>query len=64
MIGLLLILVSGIGYKLIFRTKLRDPMTVDLQTGRRPLTGEEIDSLNAYRESPAWRRFVTFIQLW
>ncbi|KAJ5712000.1 hypothetical protein N7488_006156 [Penicillium malachiteum] len=35
MFGLILIKFSGIGYKLIFRINLRDPRTVDLQTGRR-----------------------------
>ncbi|RDW85811.1 putative amino acid permease [Coleophoma crateriformis] len=64
LIGLLLILVSGVGYKLIFKTKLRDPKTADLQTGRRPLSTTDVEILDAYNGQPAWRRFITFIQLW
>ncbi|KAF2703699.1 amino acid permease [Pleomassaria siparia CBS 279.74] len=48
MIGLILIIFSGIGYKIIFRTKLRDLATVDLRTGRRTLSDEEIYALDAY----------------
>ena len=64
MIGLLLIVASGIGYKIIFRTKMRDPATVDLQTGRRPLDAEEIFALDAYYSQSRLRRFYSFIQLW
>lgn len=64
MIGILLILGSGVGYKIIFRTKLRDLRTVDLQTGRRPLTVEEIQELDDYAKLPKWRKFYSFIQLW
>jgi amino acid transporter len=64
MFGTLLIVVSGVGYKLIYRTKLRDLATVDLQTGRRPLSVEEIVELDQYAQSSVWRRFYSFIQLW
>jgi amino acid transporter len=64
MFGTLLILASGIGYKLIYRTKLRDPATVDLRTGRRPLSVEEIVELDKYGQSSVWRRFYSFVQLW
>lgn len=64
LIGLILILVSGIAYKVVFKTKIRDPKTADLQTGRRHLSGEEIDMLNKYYNLPAWRRVATFLQLW
>ncbi|KAL2845268.1 amino acid permease/ SLC12A domain-containing protein [Aspergillus pseudoustus] len=64
MIGLLLIVASGVGYKLVFRTKFRDPRTVDLQTGRRTLSTEEITELDGYAAMPQWRKFVSFIQLW
>jgi amino acid transporter len=64
MFGTILIVASGIGYKLIFRTKLRDPATVDLQTGRRPLSIEEIIELDVYKQSSVWRRFYSFVQLW
>lgn len=64
MFGLILIVFSGIGYKLIFRTKYRDPRTVDLQTGRRILGAEEIVELDDYNAMPWWRKFVSFVQLW
>jgi yeast amino acid transporter len=64
MIGLILIVTSTIAYKIIFRTKLRDPRTVDLQTGRRPLSIHEIRELDEYERLPQWRKFVSFVQLW
>lgn len=64
MFGTILIVFSAIGYKLIFRTKLRDPLTVDLQTGRRTLGFEEMKELDEYNAMPRWRRFVSFVQLW
>ncbi|KAK5125235.1 hypothetical protein LTR85_000911 [Meristemomyces frigidus] len=64
MIGLILIVGLGLFYKLIFRTKLRDPAQVDLQTGRRVLTVEELKMLDEYYTMPGWRKFLGFIQLW
>ncbi|OQE03819.1 hypothetical protein PENSOL_c001G03459 [Penicillium solitum] len=64
MFGLILIVFSTIAYKLIYRTKLRDPHTVDLQTGRRSLGTKEILELDKYEQMPWWRKFVTFVQLW
>ncbi|KAJ5948267.1 hypothetical protein N7466_001282, partial [Penicillium verhagenii] len=64
MFGLILILFSGLAYKLIFRTKLRDPRKVDLQTGRRALLIEEIKELDDYEKMPGWRKFLSFVQLW
>ena len=64
MIGVLLIGSSYIGYKLIFRTKLRDPKLVDLKTGRRHLSEEEIDFLRKYYSQPLWRRFCTYFEIW
>lgn len=64
LIGLIIIVFSGIGYKIIFRTKLRDPSTADLHTGRRPLSTEEIIALDEYRGLPLRRRVLSFVQLW
>ncbi|CAK3973554.1 amino acid permease [Lecanosticta acicola] len=64
MIGLILIMGSGIGYKLILRTKVRDPCKVDLQTGRRALDLHEIKALDEYLQKPWWRRLATFLQPW
>lgn len=64
MFGLILIILSGVGYKLIYQTKIRDPRHVDLQTGRRTLNAEEIRKLDWYHSLPLWRRVFKFIQLW
>lgn len=64
MIGLVLIVFSGIGYKIIFRTKLRDPAKADLMTGRRTLSEEEIFALDAYHAQSRLRRFSSFMQIW
>lgn len=62
-LGIIVILVFGIGYKLIFRTKLRDPATADLSTGRRPLSPEEISMLRDYYSKPMWKRFGSYLQV-
>lgn len=64
MIGLLLITFSALGYKIIFRTKMRDPAKVDLRTGRRTLSEEEIFALETYYGQSMLRRFYSFVQLW
>ncbi|KAI7186014.1 hypothetical protein KC363_g6826 [Hortaea werneckii] len=64
MIGLLLIISTGFGYKILFRTKLRDPATVDLKTGRRPLGVEEIRMLNEYYALPLRHRLWAYLKLW
>ncbi|KAF2766383.1 amino acid permease [Teratosphaeria nubilosa] len=64
LIGLIIILGTGLIYKVAFRTKLRCPADVDLHTGRRVLTADEIAELDHYHALPAWRKFVTFVQLW
>ncbi|KAF7189999.1 Amino-acid permease GAP3 [Pseudocercospora fuligena] len=64
MIGTVLILGLGTIYKVVFRTKLRDPKKVDLRTGRRSLSEEEIKMLDDYYRSSKWRRLASFLQLW
>ncbi|KAL5343176.1 amino acid permease/ SLC12A domain-containing protein [Aspergillus crustosus] len=64
MFGTILIIFTAVGYKLIYRTKIRDPSTVDLQTGRRMLGVEEIKELDDYKNMPRWRKFASFVQLW
>jgi amino acid transporter len=64
MVGLLLIFFSGVGYKIIFRTKLRDPAKVDLRTGRRTLSEEEVFALDTYYSQSKVRKFYSFVQLW
>jgi amino acid transporter len=64
MIGVVIVVTFTIGYKLIYRTKVRDPKTADLKTGRRTLGPEEIAMLNEYYSRPTLKRFWTYIQLW
>ncbi|KAI4108590.1 MAG: hypothetical protein LQ339_002106 [Xanthoria mediterranea] len=63
-IGILLIFSMTAAYKLIFRTPFRDPKTADLLTGRRKLTPEDIEQLDAYYRLPTWRRFLTYVNVW
>lgn len=63
-IGVLVIGVSTLAYKVILRTKWQDPATADLVTGRRELTVEEIQELDEYYSRSIWRRFETYVQLW
>jgi len=51
-----------IGYKLWFRTKIQDPKTADLISGRRPITDEEYKFLDAYYAQPLWMRFVSYVR--
>lgn len=63
-IGILVIVSFTLAYKLIYRTKLRNPATADLKYGRRTLGIDEIKQLDDYYKQPAWRRFLTYVQLW
>ncbi|KAE8552195.1 hypothetical protein EYB25_006089 [Talaromyces marneffei] len=63
-IGLLVIVIFTLAYKIILRTKWQDPMTADLVTGRRELTTEEIQQLDAYYSRPMWRRLCEYMRLW
>ncbi|KAF5013786.1 hypothetical protein FDECE_204 [Fusarium decemcellulare] len=63
LIGLLLIVSTTLGYKLIMRTKWVDPATADLVTGRSHLTVEQIQFLDEYYSRPLWRRLLTYVSL-
>ncbi|GLB06451.1 hypothetical protein AtubIFM57258_001759 [Aspergillus tubingensis] len=63
-IGLILIIVATILYKIIFRTGWRDPNTADLDTGRAVLTAEEIRRLDVYYGMPRWRRVGAYLRMW
>ncbi|KAL0259499.1 hypothetical protein SLS55_005236 [Diplodia seriata] len=63
-LGLILILTSYVGYKVIFRTKIRDLKTVDLQSDRRPLSEDDILELDAYYKQGMYRRFASYFTLW
>ncbi|GLA64909.1 hypothetical protein AtubIFM54640_006643 [Aspergillus tubingensis] len=53
-IGLIVIMVFTIGYKIVHKTPWRDPATADLITGHRELTAAELRFLDAYYERPLW----------
>lgn len=63
-IGIILIGSLTAAYKIIFRTPWRNPETADLLTGRRKLTTEDIQELDAYYRQPGWRRFLAYVKLW
>ncbi|PYH84393.1 proline-specific permease [Aspergillus uvarum CBS 121591] len=63
-IGLILIVVSTIAYKILRRTPWRDSATADLVTGRRELSTEELRMLDAYYGRPLWRRMGTYLRVW
>jgi amino acid transporter len=62
-IGLLLIAVSTIGYKIIFKTKWVRAEQADLTTGRRELSEEDMAKLREYYRSPMWKRAFSYVQL-
>lgn len=63
-IGLILIIVATVLYKIVFRTEWRDPNTADLGTGRAVLTAEDIRRLDVYYGMPRWRRVGTYLRMW
>ncbi|KAL4881049.1 amino acid permease/ SLC12A domain-containing protein [Aspergillus karnatakaensis] len=63
-IGILVICVPTLLYKVILRTEWRDPATADLVTGRRQLSDEEIMLMDKHYARPAWRRIGTYVKLW
>ncbi|CAI6082723.1 unnamed protein product [Clonostachys chloroleuca] len=62
-IGLLLIIVFSLAYKVIRRTNWVDPATADLTTGRNVLRVKEINYLDGYTRLPAWRRALLSLGL-
>lgn len=60
-LGVPLVLVAIVGYKLIFRTKFRRPSEIDLVTGHRPMTEEEEAFLDAYYAQPMWKRIWSYV---
>jgi amino acid transporter len=62
-IGLLLIAVSTIGYKVLFKTKWVRAEQADLTTGRRELSEEDMAKLRECYRSPMWKRAFSCVQL-
>ncbi|KAL9110784.1 MAG: hypothetical protein Q9227_004776 [Pyrenula ochraceoflavens] len=64
MIGVLVIVVFTVVYKIVFRTPFRQASTADLVTGRRQMSAYELDELDRYYKMSKWRRFLSYVQLW
>jgi len=60
-LGVPLVLVAVIGYKLIYRTKFRRASEIDLVSGHRPLTKENEEFLDHYYSLPLGRRIWSYI---
>jgi len=60
-LGVPLVLAAMIGYKVIFRTKIRRAREIDLVTGHQPLTEEQEKFLDHYYTLPLWRRVWSYI---
>ncbi|KAL3477798.1 amino acid permease/ SLC12A domain-containing protein [Aspergillus californicus] len=63
-IGILLIGVPMVIYKVVLKTKWRNPATADMVTGRRELSAEEITLMDKHYSRPLWRRIGTYMRLW
>ncbi|OJJ01691.1 hypothetical protein ASPVEDRAFT_129724 [Aspergillus versicolor CBS 583.65] len=63
-IGLVMVIICTVGYKVLMRTSWRSRDTADCVTGRRRLTRDEIVFLDNYYRQPRWRRFLEYIRLW
>ncbi|KIW63280.1 hypothetical protein, variant 2 [Phialophora macrospora] len=48
-------------WKIWFKTKLQDPATADLRSGRRYLTESELAELDAYYAQPIWKRLLSYV---
>jgi amino acid transporter len=62
-IGILLIGVSILGYKILFKTKWVKSEDADLVTGRRELSEKEMAMLGEYYRSPPWKRVLSYMKL-
>ncbi|KAL2834228.1 amino acid permease/ SLC12A domain-containing protein [Aspergillus cavernicola] len=60
-LGVPLVLVSVIGYKVVFRTKVRRASEIDLVTGFQGLSVENELFLDRYYALPLWRRVWSYV---
>ncbi|KAJ9149467.1 General amino acid permease [Pleurostoma richardsiae] len=56
-----LFITAFISWKVWFRTKIQDPKTADLKSGRRYLTEEELEKLDSYYAMPLWKRLRSYV---
>ncbi|EPE02144.1 aat family amino acid transporter [Ophiostoma piceae UAMH 11346] len=56
-----LFIFAFVGYKVYFQSKVQDPQTADLQSGRRLLTEDELEYLDNYYAQPLWKRLLSYV---
>jgi amino acid transporter len=61
-LGVPIWIVCYLGYKLYFKTKIVDPATADLKTGRMPLTEEDIAFFDRYYAQPLSKRVLSYVR--
>ncbi|GKU07735.1 unnamed protein product [Fusarium langsethiae] len=64
LIGLLMIVVFTLAYKVFMGTKWQSAKKADLQTGRNKLRPDEIEFLDRYYSRPWWQRLGTYLSLY
>lgn len=62
MLGVPIWIVAYLGWKFWHRTKLVDPAKADLNTGRVPLTEENIQQFDAYYAQSRWKRALSYVR--
>ncbi|CDK27986.1 unnamed protein product [Kuraishia capsulata CBS 1993] len=62
-LGVPLVLVTYLVYKIVFRTKFVRSADVDLVEGYRPLSDDEIIVLETYYSMPWWRRLWSYVDV-
>lgn len=55
-------IVAYLGWKIIKRSKFVNVAEADLDTGRRPLTPDDIEFLNEYYSQPMWKRALSYVR--
>ncbi|KAG7881977.1 hypothetical protein KL937_000548 [Ogataea polymorpha] len=62
-LGVPLVIVTYLGYKLVFKTRFARSATIDLLEGYRPLTDVEVKIMETYTSMPWYRRMWTYINV-
>jgi amino acid transporter len=60
-LGVPIVLVSIIGYKIVFKTKIRRASEIDLVSDYAPITEENSRFLDNYYSQPMWRRVWSYV---
>jgi amino acid transporter len=60
-LGVPIVLVAYLGFKVIFKTKFRKANEIDLVTGHEPLTAEQEAFLDKYYAQTMWQRIWSYV---